>query len=81
MRQEKAIGLNGTTNDGNPSALELLVVRVPGLDNTGFGLNAVCRFKGIEPIELALAKLLLLPPATLSKATIEERHNKEQING
>ncbi len=63
MRQEKAVGLNGTPDDGHPSALELLVVVVPRLDHAGFSLNAVSGFKGIEPVEPALAKLsLLLPP-------------------
>jgi hypothetical protein len=62
MRQEKAIGLNGTPNDGNPGAPELLVIGVPGLDRTGFSLNAVCGFKGIEPVELAVAKLSPLLP-------------------
>lgn len=80
MGQEKTIGINGTSNNSNPSALELLVVGVPRLDHTGFSLNAITGFKGIQSLDLALAKLWLLPPATLSKANIEE-HYKAQRNG
>lgn len=42
--QEKAFLPDGVSNDGNSSALELLVPRVPGFNNTCFTLNAVIRF-------------------------------------
>ena len=57
MRQDKAFGFNGTPKEANPGAAHLLVVGVPGLDPTGFIVNADYGFKGIEPVELALAKL------------------------
>ena len=61
-RQVEAIGLDGEAEEGNADALELVVVGVPRLDHSGFGLNAAVGFEGLEAIELALilpARVLL----------------------
>ena len=66
LRQEKAIRLNGTANDGHSDAPELLVVGVPRLDHTGFRLDAIVGFKGIKTVQLALVELSLLLPLSMS---------------
>ena len=66
LRQEKAIRLNGTANDGDSDTLELIVVGVPRLDHTGFRLDAVVGFKGIKTVQLALVEPLLLLPLSMS---------------
>ena len=56
-RQVKAIALNGSSNNGNTGAPELVMVGVPRLNLASLSPNAVVGFEGLEPIELALVLL------------------------
>jgi hypothetical protein len=57
-RQVKAVALDGDSLDGDTSALEVILVVVPGLDPTRLGLDAVVGLAGLELVDLAL----ILPP-------------------
>lgn len=72
-RQNKSVAPHSVANHGHTSALELLVVRVPPLYDSTFGLNAGSWLERVKLVDLALVLRRLLPLhlALSSKAGME----------
>ena len=59
VRQKEAIGLNEAPQEGDTSAPELVLIRVPELGHTGLRLDSATGLKGVDSVNLALIPLLL----------------------
>lgn len=55
--QVEAIAVEGEFGNSDTGAFQLRVLRVPCLNQTTFGLNAVVGFQRVEVVELALVEL------------------------
>ena len=80
-RPAKGIALEGAARKGHTGAPELLVVGVPCLNETTFGLYAVIGFKGIQALELALILLWLLPESEAATQEHKAKRKKKLSHG